>query len=1121
VRIQSKVLTVFALLTGVLPCFGQGALMTRPKSSELVRAQPTSLPQPQIHDNVTVNCGEGDPLQAAVTQRKLAFRDAARKAIARGMVPFADGMRPAGAHVSASEIIAFMSRGGQIGLPWSANAWKYVIGGQLIRIRSLDNDTDMGMNEWLRLLYLDAIYVWPLLPNAVHEDLMQTLKAYQYWIDEPVRADDRRKQVFWSENHQIMYATIELLAGQLLPAETFRDGRTGAEHRDKAHARIERWLNDRLAHGFSEWNSPVYYEYEIMPLLNLVDFAEDERISRRAAMVLDLLIFDLARYTQRGSFGVTAGRVYGDGKSSGWSQSVGTTIEILFGTRYAKDGASSPAANALATTVKYCVPSALLAIGRDRPTRFIDRSRVSVEYGDPDAPGFVSDEDGIAWWGRGTYFATPMKNKTQEMIRKWKLPANLGADEAAISALPGATDLLSVFFEGMSLTRANLYTYRDPEVMLSSVQGFRPGQMGPQMHAWQATVDNEIAVWGTYPAALDSGDGPNWWTGNAVIPFVVQRESAAIAVYAPHPLGAQAAAFGHRTHLWFPFAPTPPTNDEAAKQFDLRWRFDEFRMETAHSSNDLEGSVWMFGKEFVGPQHAPEGEAYVGVYSAQPCSRVTEGTWQGKEIVCNGLRNAFVIQVGSRRKFGSFEQFIDACRQSRIYVGAGIRAPLNPAAGTLVSFDSPDPALTAVLQLDYGNREVRYGGQPFDIRNFPRFENPYTNTPWGATRYTIAHAGLSLHHDHDSSKRAGQGTEPVPDDRRFPTFTVDAQYVYVVRANGDLQHYMHEIKTDSTRPRDSLYTTRAKAGTAVMVQGIQPKPSSGAVTSVVGIEPNLRAKGTAVAPSASPYLSSAPKAIESATVQPVYLPGPPYFSHKVHGPSPVGNGWQNFRQIVPGTYAYRPGSSPQFSLLGLTQSGQFKLYQHLRSLDNTAAAAIRGPVDVPASWNWNDYLRLFGGGDGVVYAISHQGALIWHRLDESSSPARWLGPVVVANGGWANLRHAFSGGVLADGSAILYAITSGGALFWHRHPGFLTGAPGVSAQAQVGSGWADYDRVFSPGDGHIYALNQSGTLLWTKHEGFTTGAPNWREAVPIASALQNSLQIIPLLWGKPSYPIVK
>src|SRR5262249_51883602 len=139
--------------------------------------------------------------------------------------------------------------------------------------------------------------------------------------------------------------------------------RKGSDHIKEGMARVERWLDLRLKFGFSEWNAPGYYNEDFPALFNLVDFADpndasgkaaDERtalgrIQTKAAMVLDVMIFDCARFTCRGSFGVTAGRAYWEHKCYGWEQSVGNTIEVLFGTRGDYLGAE-PAAVALATS---------------------------------------------------------------------------------------------------------------------------------------------------------------------------------------------------------------------------------------------------------------------------------------------------------------------------------------------------------------------------------------------------------------------------------------------------------------------------------------------------------------------------------------------------------------------------------------------------------------------------------------------------------------------------------------------------------------------------------------------------------------------------------------------------
>ncbi|MGH6690641.1 MAG: hypothetical protein ACREF4_08185, partial [Gammaproteobacteria bacterium] len=815
----------------------------------------------------------------------------------------------AGRDDNPSSILGYLSSNPAFLAPWPAGEWRDRLTRRLAPVVNRDNDSDMGLNVWLRILYLHRNN--PALPAEARDQIGRAVTQYKYWIDDVIPGDER-KQVFWSENHQAMYATAELLAGQLFPNTPFRwTLRMGSAHRARAQARLERWLDERLRYGFSEFNSPVYYEYEILPLLNLADFAEDPRIAARAAMVLDLLFFDLARFTQRGNFGVVAGRVYAEHKASGWRQSVGDTVEILFGTRGRWIFASSPAAHSLATTMRYCGPTALLAIGRDRPERFVDRSRVSVDFGEPAGVGYTTDADGLFWWSKGAYFAGPMAKKSNEMIAKWKLEHHFEPDLAWLrNAIQGAHagELFAAFFEGMALTRANLYTFRDAGAMLSSVQGFRPGQVSPQASVWQVTVDNDVSVFGTYPAARDSDNGPNWWTGNAVNPFVVQQQSAAIAIYAPHPAGAQALVFGHRTHLWFPLA-----GRQLDEPFRLAGpgRFDEVRIEAVHWSNDLDGSVWILGRKAT-----PDGEAYVGVYSAQPCTRVLSGTWAWKEIVCEGLRNVFVIQVGSQKTFGSFDRFVDGCRRARVYVSPAIRNPLRPGVDVAAGFDSPDPIMAATpgghrLSVNYSTREVSFGGRPLAIDQFPRFQNPYTDTPWGAPRYTIAHAGLTLGHDQPGSRREGQGVKPRELVGRFGATSWSRRFLYAVKPSGELLWYGHVIGEDRNPPGDGTGMVAARPNDAAVARE-QPRPAPGpAVAS--RIAGPIRERATSSAGGAAVPVRAKPVDAAIATAP------QPRLIHQWEGPRVVGTGWQAFRAVIPGGVA---------AMYGLTPDGVLRWYRH-------------------------------------------------------------------------------------------------------------------------------------------------------------------------------------------------
>jgi hypothetical protein len=183
---------------------------------------------------------------------------------------------------------------------------------------------------------------------------------------------------------------------------------------------MRKWLDHRLAFGFSEWNSPVYLYADFTPLYNLADFCGNAELKTKASMALDRLVFDMARFTCRGSFGVSAGRAYFEHKCYGWEQATGDTIEILFGTRGDFMGQETPAIYLCTTT--YEVPPALLAVGRDRTNLdrqepFTDRTRISIELdeGGDYGIGVEEDDDIVYWWGNAAYFTDETLEATRRL----------------------------------------------------------------------------------------------------------------------------------------------------------------------------------------------------------------------------------------------------------------------------------------------------------------------------------------------------------------------------------------------------------------------------------------------------------------------------------------------------------------------------------------------------------------------------------------------------------------------------------------------------------------------------------------------------------------------------------
>jgi len=179
--------------------------------------------------------------------------------------------------------------------------------------------SDFDLNKVLRILMFDRNK--PCLPDALRADMKNTVLNFKYWLDEPGPDD----MVWWSENHQILFHTAEMLAGLLYPDEIFTNsGMTGAEHVEHARPLLHRWLDFRGTFGFSEWHSNVYFNEDMPPLVNLVDFADEESIRIKAAMCLDMLTFDMLTNYHNNRFATTHGRTYPDKLTNGLGDSTHT-----------------------------------------------------------------------------------------------------------------------------------------------------------------------------------------------------------------------------------------------------------------------------------------------------------------------------------------------------------------------------------------------------------------------------------------------------------------------------------------------------------------------------------------------------------------------------------------------------------------------------------------------------------------------------------------------------------------------------------------------------------------------------------------------------------------------------
>jgi Tachylectin/PQQ-like domain len=156
---------------------------------------------------------------------------------------------------------------------------------------------------------------------------------------------------------------------------------------------------------------------------------------------------------------------------------------------------------------------------------------------------------------------------------------------------------------------------------------------------------------------------------------------------------------------------------------------------------------------------------------------------------------------------------------------------------------------------------------------------------------------------------------------------------------------------------------------------------------------------------------------------------------------------------------------------------------------------------------WNNFKHVFSGGDGIIYAIKPGGELLWYKdtdLKGNNGPKAERGWAPGSGNqigfGWDNFKHVFSGG---DG--VIYAVTPDGKLLWYRDFNRRGGnAPDGSSGWSAGSGnqihfgWNRFIHICAVG-GTIYAVTDTGRLLWFQDDdrqgqndpgGSTGWAPN-------------------------------
>jgi hypothetical protein len=599
----------------------------------------------------------------------------------------------------------------------------------LYKIYNFKDCLDFTLNNLIRLIYIDINR--SILGPSIRNKVIDAFGKTKYWYTEPNRDD----MIYYTENHQILFHTAELLIGQLFPNDTFvNSNMTGQEHVNHALPLVKRWLDWRAQFGFSEWHSNTYYTEDIAALVNLVDFSEDQEIVYKAAMVLDIITFDFANNYYKGRYATTHGRCYDRTKvgesavspASRDSTSESAWIMLGIGEHNPNDN-HNLAAVALATSDYYAPPPILEAIANNVTLYNEHRERNSI--GMSEGPLYnisYNEEDLMFWLGMSAVLAPQTISEVFKLVEKYNIKSDniygpeILADFFKISAfLHGIpvnqySDKLKLVTQGVTLETSNTYTYRTPYYQISGSQDHQKGMNSYQEHIWQASLDDDAFVYTNSPGGLTKDFEQNYvggWNPRATLyknVGIIQYDRQTL------PLEGELALYflnlftGNKfyQHAYFP-----------------RWAFDEWEQH----------GRWTFGAK---------GNGYIALYSLKNTYWASD-----YELRANGFKNVWIVELGSIEEYGSFNQFISDIQQSQVQV-------IPQALGYDVRYISPSQGLISVAW----EGSMYAGGSEVDLGPYPRFDNNFCYQDFGTKITFIEYGNQSLELNFNNASRIYQST---------------------------------------------------------------------------------------------------------------------------------------------------------------------------------------------------------------------------------------------------------------------------------------------------------------------------------------------------------------------------
>ncbi len=551
------------------------------------------------------------------------------------------------------------------------------------------------------------LYIWgrlsDKLPQKLKEECKTMILSCKYWIDE---GGFEKNPCYFTENHQILFHSNEYVAGELFGDEIFtNNGKTGEWHKQHARELILNWLEWRLRFGYSEWLSNCYYHEDLLALMNLYTFTQEKELKKRVYEVIILTFYDMALNSFKGTMGCSHGRAYCSHICNIPDNT--TPMRALF-----MNNGSTPvnfsSATVLMAAEKLSLPPILTDIANSEETQ---ESKQRVSINPEDGKGMGADpaepKNVFLYWGMEAFAHRNVVDNTLKVkaVDNYYLMNRASAIKEQFELCDAAVVPMYDDADYTSMPQADIYTYKTRDYMLSCAQSFKPGRFGFQQHIWQATLDGKALIFTNHPGTNEYIERPNRFAGNRILPKAVAWRNVLICMYNT-PIH-MVPTFTYNTHAYIP----QEFMDETVERGG--WVFVR-RLEAYAAIRAISGAT-----SWIDPD--PAFFPYMGI---APDSKIKPYEYQAE-----GRSNVWVLELGSKSESGSFEQFIEAIEKAECKGNVFDMTYDSPTAGVIHT------GFTKPFTVD---------GKEITIKDYPRYDNAYTNAPAGAYEISIQHNGKTL-----------------------------------------------------------------------------------------------------------------------------------------------------------------------------------------------------------------------------------------------------------------------------------------------------------------------------------------------------------------------------------------